>query len=384
VEAARRQLAPAGGDAARAVDWLRVALVPLLAFSQLAAVSGRRLTGFFIVLAIYGLYAVVRLVRRYHGRPLLSDAMAVATDIAAITVLTALSGGGFSMVWHAYLVLPIATAFEYRATVTAAVGLTATAAYLAQAIIHPSVSTSNALPQIAVRAAYLIWVTAACTALAGILEQRGRRVSGLLDSQQHLLVDALSADDQARAEIAESLHDHALQDLLVARQELAEAPDSEAVRRARAALEQTRNDLRASVAQLHPYVLDAVGLSDAIRRTAEDAARRGGFALTLSINNPRSQAHDRLLYSAARELLGNIVKHAGAHRVHVSLSQRHDVIELEVSDDGSGALMNEGAAIAAGHIGLATQRARVGAVGGSFEVVSESQTGTRVRIAVPA
>lgn len=58
---------------------------------------------------------------------------------------------------------------------------------------------------------------------------------------------------------------------------------------------------------------------------------------------------------------------------------------LTVRDDGDGfAPDRRAAAVAAGHIGLATSAERVAAVGGSFEIASAPGAGTTITLRLPA
>jgi diguanylate cyclase (GGDEF)-like protein/PAS domain S-box-containing protein len=91
-----------------------------------------------------------------------------------------------------------------------------------------------------------------------------------------------------------------------------------------------------------------------------------------------------VLYAAARELINNAVKHAGATRLEVRLRRTASAIELTVADDGVGMVVSRPEeALAAGHVGLASTRQRIGAAGGRFDVESAPGDGTTVRIAIP-
>ena len=73
-----------------------------------------------------------------------------------------------------------------------------------------------------------------------------------------------------------------------------------------------------------------------------------------------------------------------ATRVVVSVNRRSDLIEIAVSDDGRGMpAADRGAAIAAGHIGLASSIERVEAAGGRMTVTSAADSGTRIAIDLP-
>ncbi len=96
-----------------------------------------------------------------------------------------------------------------------------------------------------------------------------------------------------------------------------------------------------------------------------------------------AQSADGLLFGAARELLGNVVKHAHARRATVTL-QLHDddhAATLVVADDGIG-LAPTAPGPADGHIGLHSQELRIEAAGGSVTVAA-GPTGTTATVVVP-
>lgn len=81
--------------------------------------------------------------------------------------------------------------------------------------------------------------------------------------------------------------------------------------------------------------------------------------------------HDELLYSAAREFLSNVTRHAHAHSARVALQRGEGRIRFIVSDDGTG--LPDGVLadkLAKGHIGIAAQRVRIEAAGGRFSLRS--------------
>ena len=103
-------------------------------------------------------------------------------------------------------------------------------------------------------------------------------VAGLADERSRLLADALDAEQRERQALAEALHDEALQNLLSARHELAEAARSSTTPRwsaPTARVAATVGQLRDAVFELHPYVLEQAGLR---RRCARSPSRRPSAA----------------------------------------------------------------------------------------------------------
>ena len=175
-----------------------------------------------------------------------------------------------------------------------------------------------------VQAGYLAWVSAAALLLSAVLRRRTDRVVELAGERERLMAEAVSAEERERQALAEALHDTAIQNLLSARhdlQELEEVVASPALQRADAALESTVAELREAVFELHPFVLEAVGLQSALTTVAERAARSGHFQLRLDAHPVRRSPHERLVLLAARELLSNVAKHADARQVTVLLAE---------------------------------------------------------------
>jgi two-component system NarL family sensor kinase len=246
---------------------------------------------------------------------------------------------------------------------------------------------------VAVYAGMLAWVGLACTALSAAIARRTDEIKRLVADREHLLAEALSAESRERRALADGLHDGAVQSLLAIRHDLEDVaaavrpgPDIEALERADEGLLGVVRDLRSAIFELHPHVLDEAGLEAALRQVAEVAARRAGFTLELELDPLSARADaDRLLFSVARELLTNIVKHAGATQVSVTLRELRGERVLSVRDDGRGldsGLLAE--RVSQGHIGLASQRVRLETAGGSLEVAPAPDGGTLAIARLPA
>jgi signal transduction histidine kinase/PAS domain-containing protein len=205
-----------------------------------------------------------------------------------------------------------------------------------------------------------------------------------------LVAQALDAEDRTRREISETLHDGPLQDVLalhqhVARLEPRDDNDALYLSRALDGLGRTIDGLREVMLELHPVVLEVGGLESALGAIAAQQGQLGGFAADVRIDPGSGGPRDELVVSLARELLVNAAKHAGASRVEVSVRRAGPELVLQVTDDGRGIPAGRiEAALPAGHIGLASTRQRVEAVGGRLELGDGPDGGTRVTAVVPA
>jgi two-component system NarL family sensor kinase len=382
----------AAGETERLVAWLRLPAIGLLLLSRSIPHPNPERTGFNITLALFALWSVGALVlvtmRRADPRFALG---ATALDVVFITVLAALSGGPFSNARLAYFLIPVAVAFRFRPAVTAVAAAATVGAYVVQAVAHPASKLIDADRVIATYAGYLGWVGAGCVLLSALLARRTEAVEELADARSRLLADALSAEQRERKALAEGLHDQAVQNLLSAMHELDEAAESlshPALERAEQAVLETVSDLRDAIFELHPYVLDEAGLEAALRSVAERAAARAGLALDFDFSSfedgNRGGANDQLLFSAARELVSNVVRHAHAKRLSIGLSRDDSEVVLVVEDDGRGLDPTTLAGrLAGGHIGLASQRVRVESAGGRMSVISRPGAGTRAEVRLP-
>jgi len=203
-----------------------------------------------------------------------------------------------------------------------------------------------------------------------------------------LSIDRAGIAMRTRAEVAQLLHDEALQSMLAARQYLA-SPAGEEPRRDRAipardAVQRAIRELRAVVGDVHPLVADRLPLRAAITAAVEEPARRAGLETTLEIELEDGAGWASLLLSLARELVANVAEHAGARHLRVSLRCAGERIVLEVADDGAGMAPDRvEQALAEGHIGLASAASRVTAAGGKLTIDSAPGAGTRVSVELP-
>ncbi|ROO51136.1 signal transduction histidine kinase [Micromonospora sp. Llam0] len=156
----------------------------------------------------------------------------------------------------------------------------------------------------------------------------------------------------------------------------------EHVDRALALARESLDEARRSVQALQPRQLEAAhlpaALGDLARRWAADTGTTVRFDVT-GEQVALSPAIDVILFRVAQESLHNVVRHADASRVGLTLSYLTDVVLLDVRDDGRG--MNGGPADG---FGLRSMVQRVRSVGGAMEIETAPGEGTAISVRVPA
>jgi PAS domain S-box-containing protein len=143
------------------------------------------------------------------------------------------------------------------------------------------------------------------------------------------------------------------------------------------------NDIRQLSHELHPAVLEHIGLHMALESYCTEFSGREGIQVALDIEEGISEIQPRIalcLYRIAQEALRNVAKHSGATSAHVTLSAADGGIRLIISDQGVGYDYSQ--ARAKGGLGLISMEERVRLLGGSFQVITQPHKGTVVLVQI--
>ncbi|MEM6336291.1 MAG: PAS domain-containing protein, partial [Bacteroidota bacterium] len=219
---------------------------------------------------------------------------------------------------------------------------------------------------------------------------QGLKQASARDQEQlrQLAKDAATAEQRERERIASLLHDELQQVLYAATMRLTQAarraPDTTAseLEAIKTSLTEAVELTRGLAIELDPPVVREGTLSDALAWLADQMSRRHGLAVSLDVPD-QTDAADRaqriLLFRAVRELLFNVVKHAGTPEARVSAETSSDKLVVEVSDAGHGFDLD---ATPRG-IGMRAVQERVRVSGGTLEIDSAVGKGSRFRFTVP-
>ncbi len=228
---------------------------------------------------------------------------------------------------------------------------------------------------------------------AGI-EGAVRRMLARLEDESHALSGKLLACLEAeRHRIGRELHDETSQTLalvLLHVDEAARAAREDEVHEhldaARDLLDHTLDELKNIVYGLKPVLLESVGLAAAVRWYVGTSVRDGRLEARLDLDTPvRPPAEvETALYRIVQEAVNNAVKHAEATRLTVELQTRAGYASVAVLDNGRGFdVTAQLVPRPQGGLGLLSIRERVQLLGGTLDVVSAPERGTRLHVVVP-
>ena len=141
-------------------------------------------------------------------------------------------------------------------------------------------------------------------------------------------------------------------------------------------------EMRALIFELRPEILEQEGLVAALRKQTEALEVRHQLSTEFMADaEPELPfASKQALFRVAQEALHNIVKHARAEKVALSLTVAPKAVQLSVRDDGIGFNANTDYP---GHLGLKSMRERVSALGGTLHLDSRTNKGTLLTVEIP-
>ena len=214
--------------------------------------------------------------------------------------------------------------------------------------------------------------------------------------QLHQLAgELLTTQSEERRAIARELHDEMGQQLAALRINLqvlrsqsqgdvahARLDDSLAV------VDQVIAQVRHRALDLHPSILDDLGLTAALQWLGERQAQRSGVAIDVQESAPVPKLPQRTglaCYRIAQEAISNALKHAKPTHIDLELGTEDGALRLSIADDGSGFDVTQ--STTGRSLGLLGMRERAEQLGGTVRVQSwprsGGQKGTRVDVRIP-
>ena len=145
-------------------------------------------------------------------------------------------------------------------------------------------------------------------------------------------------------------------------------------------------EIRELIHDLRPLALDQLGLGGAIQQQLERFKNETGAHASLSITEGATvaPAAEVTIYRVVQECLANVLQHAAASEVRVSLDITGRGADVQVLDDGRGFDTASSVPTGAGKgIGLLSMRERAELLGGSLSVQSSPGSGCQVDLFLP-
>ena len=203
----------------------------------------------------------------------------------------------------------------------------------------------------------------------------------------------LTAQEEERRRVSRELHDQICQQLASLAIDIgglaAKPPppgDTQVqLKTLQARVVKTSEETRHIAYQLHPSMLDDLGLAASLRALCKEFADQNpDIALeshsgTLPASLPREVAS--CVFRVAQESLQNIIKHSKAKRVSVNLGFEKGTVVLTIANDGGG--FDVEAVKGRGGLGLLGAEERARLLNGTVTVTSRPEHGTRITLEVP-
>jgi len=205
----------------------------------------------------------------------------------------------------------------------------------------------------------------------------------------------IEASEAERRRWARELHDETLQDLASLKLILSTARRSDDREQVAQVLDQAIEQitfgiasLRRLINDLRPPILDEAGVQPALEHLVQRLSTVSDLDVQMDIDlayESGRRAHrlqpavEDALYRVVQEALNNVIKHAGATRVVVSIVESSDRIDVRIADDGIGIGEDRDSS----GFGLMGMQERVELIGGELEVAVPAGGGTELRAWVP-
>jgi PAS domain S-box-containing protein len=210
---------------------------------------------------------------------------------------------------------------------------------------------------------------------------------------QKLAFQLLRVQEDERRRISRDLHDDINQrlallvmDIEAVERQLGVQPDQvgQAVRAIQDRVVELSDVVRHLAYQLHPSILDDLGLPIALQRLVDDFSARSNIRGSFGHRNIPATVPQEIatcFYRVTQESLNNVARHAEASRVEVELTGSQSELMVTITDNGVG-FDSEQPRNGSHGLGLLGMKERVALVNGALHVASSMGKGTRVQLVV--
>ena len=212
------------------------------------------------------------------------------------------------------------------------------------------------------------------------------------DNLRFLAGKLLSVQEEERRLLAREMHDDITQRLAILaietgtlEQQLESSPGPlrDKLRHIKEQIVKLSTDVHDISRQLHPAIIDDLGLVDAIKSECVNFSKREGISIKYdTVNVPDAIPKDIALciYRIMQESLRNVAKHTDVKEAEVLLTGTNDSLHLYVKDRGTG--FDPDSVHGKGGLGLASMEERVRLIQGELSIQSQPGRGTVIKMCV--
>ena len=228
--------------------------------------------------------------------------------------------------------------------------------------------------------------------LESAVELAARKLDRTQEELRSLTAHLFSVQEEERQKVARELHDDIAQRLSALEFLLGDAQTSSGVEtgkkieEGRHELQTLNNDVRQISHQLHPSILEDLGLSAALKALVDEFGRREEMPSSYvgrNVPDIRSQPAAIAVYRITQEALRNVSKHAGKTHVKVILEAEGNELQLEIRDMGLGFDQDAELDLPRRGLGMVSMKERARLAGGTLHVTSALGEGTIVAARIP-
>ncbi|RLD21705.1 MAG: hypothetical protein DRI69_03305 [Bacteroidetes bacterium] len=226
-----------------------------------------------------------------------------------------------------------------------------------------------------------------------VSEMRARRESDrkLIAMEQRLLTTVIITEEKERKRFAADLHDEMgplLSSIMLYLQDIPEVSgqeQSEMIEYTQELVDQAIREIRDISNNIMPGAISEKGLNRALKTFCEKIERTKAILVNFNDNTTGVQLKagvEVVLYRVLIELINNTLKHAQAHHIEITFTEKEDTIVIRYMDDGIGFDPEEISKIDGHGMGLINIRDRIASLNGKLDMKSKSGEGTEIHIIV--
>ena len=203
----------------------------------------------------------------------------------------------------------------------------------------------------------------------------------LVEALRGLAQRLVRSDEEQRKKIARDLHNSVLQNLFFVKQRLSKI-DLETA----SIVDHTITSIRQTIKAQRPYLLDR-GLTYALQDLINDMKQLANDEIVIIWHNylegeiDLSDEKATSIYRIVQESFSNVLKHAQADKIILTMKMDDGFLEIQIEDDGIGISSNSQAQLGH-HYGLLGMRERASMIGAEMSIASQPGIGSTVSVKI--